>query len=96
MREGYIEDYVSKTEVKATPEEIQAVQPFERILVEDYGYPMEYLITHPQYRVKVRPSDTKKEYPVDIAVFSDKQKSDDDIYIVVECKKKARLMGEVN
>lgn len=93
MREGYIEDYVSKTEVKATPEEIQAVQPFERILVEDYGYPMEYLITHPQYRVKVRPSDTKKEYPVDIAVFSDKQKSDDDIYIVVECKKKARTDG---
>ena len=93
MREGYIEDYVSKIEVKATPEETQAVQPFERILVEDYGYPTEYLITHPQYRVKVRPSDTKKEYPVDIAVFSDARKSDDDIYIVVECKKKTRTDG---
>ena len=41
----------------------------------------------------MRPSDTKKEYPVDIAVFSAAQKSDDDIYIVVECKKKARKDG---
>lgn len=60
MRDGYIEDYVSGIEVKATPEEVQAVQPFEKILVDDYGYPKETLITHPQYRVKVRPSDTKK------------------------------------
>lgn len=30
MKDGYIEDYVSGVEVKATPEEIQAVQPFEK------------------------------------------------------------------
>lgn len=63
------------------------------MLVEDYGYPKNLITTHPQYRVKVRPSDTKKEYPVDIAVFSSTQKSDDDIYIVVECKKKTRKDG---
>ena len=69
MRDGYLLDFVSGTEVKATPEEIEAVQPFSRVLVEDYGYPKALISTHPQYRVKVRPSDTKKEYPVDIAVF---------------------------
>lgn len=93
MKEGYIEDYISGAEVKVTPEEIQAVQPFSKILVEDYGYPKELIITHPQYRVKVRPSDTKREYPVDIAVFSNPDKSDDSIFLVVECKKKTRKDG---
>lgn len=93
MKDGYLIDYITGVEVKATPEELQAVQPFARMLVEDYGYPKALITTHPQYRVKVRPSDTKKEYPVDIALFSSTQKSDDDIYIVVECKKKTRKDG---
>lgn len=93
MRDGYIEDYISGLEVRATPEEIQAVQPLSKILVEDYGYPKELLITHPQYRVKIRPSDEKKEYPIDIGVFNDAKKTDDDIYIVCECKKKTRKDG---
>lgn len=93
MRDGYLLDFVSGTEVKATPEEIEAVQPFSRVLVEDYGYPKALISTHPQYRVKVRPSDTKKEYPVDIAVFANPNKDDDDIFLVVECKKKTRKDG---
>lgn len=93
MKDGYLIDYITGVEIKATPEELQAVQPFARMLVEDYGYPKALITTHPQYRVKVRPSDTKKEYPVDIALFSSTQKSDDDIYIVVECKKKTRKDG---
>ena len=93
MRDGYIEDYVSGVEVKASAEEVQAVQPFEKILVEDYGYPKEMITTHPQYRVKVRPSDNKKEYPVDIAVFNNSAKDDDSVYIIVECKKKTRKDG---
>lgn len=93
MKDGYICDYIAGTEVKGTPEEIQAVQPFSRMIVEDYGYPKNLIITHPQYRVKVRQSDSKKEYPVDIAVSSDTDKSDDDIYIIVECKKKTRKDG---
>ncbi len=51
---------------------------FARMLVEDYGYPKAHIQTRPQYRVKVRPSGTKKEYPIDIAVFSDDRKNDDD------------------
>lgn len=87
-------DYISGIEVPATPEEIEATQVFSKLLVEDYGYPKEHIQTRPQFRVKVRPSDTKKEYPVDIAVFSDPNKTDDNIYIIVECKKKNRKDGK--
>ena len=92
--EGYIVDYISGKQVKGTPEEIEAVQPFSKKLVEDYGYPAQNIITHPQYRVKVRPSDEKKEYPVDIAVFTSSSCSDDDCYLIVECKKRTRKDGK--
>lgn len=74
-KEGYIIDYISGTQVKASPEELEATQVFSKILVEDYGYPKTHIQTRPQFHVKVRPSDTKKEYPVDIAVFSDTEKN---------------------
>jgi len=93
-KEGYIIDYISGQEVKATPEEVEAVQIFSKQLVEDYGYPKNHIQTRPQFRVKVRPSDTKKEYPVDIAVFSNERKVEDETYIIVECKKKNRKDGK--
>ena len=92
-KEGYIIDYISGTQVKASPEELEATQVFSKILVEDYGYPKTHIQTRPQFHVKVRPSDTKKEYPVDIAVFSNTEKTDDSIYLIVECKKKNRKDG---
>lgn len=92
-KEGYIIDYISGTQVKASPEELEATQVFSRILVEDYGYPKTQIQTRPQFHVKVRPSDTKKEYPVDIAVFTDSERTDDSIYLIVECKKKNRKDG---
>lgn len=92
-KEGYIFDYISGEQVKASPEELDATQVFSKMLVEDYGYPKSQIQTRPQFHVKVRPSDTKKEYPVDIAVFSDDDKSDDSLYIVVECKKRNRKDG---
>lgn len=90
----YIVDYISGTKVKATPEEIDAVQIFSKQLVEDYGYPKSNIQTRPQFRVKIRPSDTKKEYPVDIAIFPNNKKQEDEIYIIVECKKKNRKDGK--
>jgi type I restriction enzyme M protein len=93
-RDGYLIDYISGKNIKDGPEEREAVQVFARMLVEDYGYPKEHIQTRPQYRVKARPSDTKKEYPIDIAVFADGKKNDDDIYIVIECKKKDRKDGK--
>lgn len=92
-KEGYIFDYISGEEIKATPEEIDAVQVFSKILVEDYEYPKDVIQTRPQYRVKVRPSDIKKEYPIDIAIFDNNKKNEDDISIIIECKKKTRLDG---
>ena len=94
IKEGYIIDYISGLQVKETPEEVEAVQPFSKILVDDYGYPKEFVHTRPQYRVKVRPSDTKKEYPVDIAVFQSSDHTYEAEYIIVECKKKNRRDGK--
>lgn len=93
IREGYLVDFISGTEVKATPEETQAVQVFAKQLVLDYGYPKERIQTRPQWHVRSRPSDTKKEYPVDISIFNSEKKSDESIFIVVECKKKNRKDG---
>src|SRR3989344_4787161 len=94
VKEGYVLDYISKQEVKGTPEEVEAVQVFSKQLVEDYGYKRELIQTHPQFRVRSRPSDTKKEYPVDIAVFEQTKKDDDSVYIIIECKKKNRKEGK--
>jgi len=88
-----IEDFISGQMIKATPEEIEAVQVFSKILVEDYGYPKENIKTRPQHRVKARPSDTTKEYPIDIGVFSGSSKKDDELLIIVECKKSNRKDG---
>jgi len=88
-----IEDFISGQIIKATPEEIEAVQVFSKILVEDYGYPKENIKTRPQHRVKARPSDTTKEYPIDIGVFSSPSKKDEELLIIVECKKSNRKDG---
>ncbi|MBR1672961.1 MAG: type I restriction enzyme HsdR N-terminal domain-containing protein [Fretibacterium sp.] len=92
-KEDFIIDYISGLQVRETPEELDAVQPFSRILVNDYGYPKEYIQTRPQYRVKARPSDTKKEYPVDIVVFTGREHNEETVYIIIECKKKNRKDG---
>lgn len=88
-----IVDFISGKDVQATPEEVEAVQPFAHILVEDYGYSKDQIQTHPQYRVQVRPSDMVKEYPVDIAVFKGSGRDDKDIQIVIECKRNSRKDG---
>lgn len=94
IKEGYLIDFISGQEIKATPEETEAVQVFARQLVEDYDYDKAQIQTRPQFRVKVRPSDERKEYPVDIAIFKDKNKKEDDVQIIVECKKKTRKDGK--
>lgn len=88
-----ITDFVSGVVVKATPEEVHAVQVFSQLLVNDYGYPKEHIRTRPQWRVKVRPSDVKKEYPIDIAVFDCAAHDDKNVQIIVECKKPNRRDG---
>lgn len=93
INSDYLVDFISGIRIKSTPEEIGAVQVFAHQLVEDYGYSKDQIQTRPQYRVKTRPSDNEKSYPVDIMVFSDKDKSEANEYIVVECKKETRKDG---
>jgi type I restriction enzyme M protein len=88
-----IKDYISGIEINETPEEIEAVQPYLKILVEDYNYPKDLIKSRPQHRVKARPSDNVNEYPVDIAVFSNNKKRDEDLEIIVECKRKNKKDG---
>ena len=93
LKPGYIVDFISGLPVKDTPEERDAVQVFAHRLVEDYGYPKELIQTRPQHRVRKSPSDEEKSYPVDIAVFRTPKKLEDDLFMVVECKKKTRKDG---
>ena len=93
LKPGYSADFISGLPIKDTPEERDAVQVFSRRLVEDYDYPKNLIQTRPQYRVRKRPSDEEKSYPVDIAVFRSAPKVEDDLFLVVECKKKTRKDG---
>lgn len=91
---GYVPDYISGELVRPTPEELEAVQVFARRLVEDYGYDKSQIQTRPQHRVRIRPSDEERSYPVDIAVFSSNKRTEDNLFMVIECKKKDRKDGE--
>lgn len=88
LPKGYMIDYISGKQVRATPEEREAVQVFARRLVEDFGYPKDHIRTRPQFHVRVSPSDSKRSYPVDIAVFGSAKQAESDLNLVVECKKK--------
>ena len=93
IKEGWIRDYISGIPVKATPEEVDAVQIFSQRLHEDYGYPKVHIQTRPQFRVRSSPSDEAKSYPVDIAVFKEDKKIEDELFMLVECKKKTKREG---
>lgn len=90
---GTVLDFVSGTPVRATPEEVEAVQVFARRLVEDFDYPIAHLRTRPQWRVRHTPSGSGRSYPVDIAVFSTPQHHDDELFMVIECKRQNRKEG---
>jgi type I restriction enzyme M protein len=91
--ENIIKDFISGVEIKNTPEERAATQPFSKFLVEDYDYPIENIQTRPQYRVRERPSAEKNTYPVDIAIFKNSKKKDEDLEIIVECKQPDKKSG---
>lgn len=93
IKEGYIVDYISGEQVRGTLEEIEAVQVFSKQLVKDYGYNKTQIQTRPQYKVRKRPSDPHGTYPVDIAIFNNDRKKDDELYIIVECKSPTKTEG---
>lgn len=94
IKDGYILDFISEIEIKATPEEVEATQVFSKRLIDEYEFNKSDIQTRPQYFVRKSPSDeAKKEYPVDIAVFKDKGRAESDLIGLVECKKKTRKDG---
>lgn len=96
LKEGYIIDFVSGLQVKETPEEVDAVQPFAKILVNDYGYPKENIQTRPQYRVKVRPSDTKRNIPLILPFSIIKTIVKIRFISLLSVKRKIEKMGKAN
>lgn len=86
-------DYISGLRVRATREEREAVQVFARRLVEDFGYPKGRIQTHPQFRVRLRPSDEGRSFPVDIAVFSSNDHVEGNLILVVEGKAPEKTKG---
>ena len=70
------------------------MQVFARRLVEDYGYSRNRIRTRPQHRVRRRPSDEGRSYPVDIAVFHGTEHTESQLAMIVECKKNDRRDGE--
>lgn len=96
LKSGYIYDYISGLQVKATPEETEAVQVYSKILVEDYHYPKDNIQTHPQFRIKASPSDTQYKYPLISLYLKLQKKKRGEEYIIVECKKKQERMAYHN
>lgn len=94
LEKGKIQDFISGEWVVAIPEEVEAVQVFVRRLVEDYGYEKSQIQTHPQFRVRKRPSDEKREYPVDIAVFKSSKRIESNLFMIVECKQPDEVRGK--
>lgn len=93
-RDGYIIDFISGQEIKASPEEVEATQVFSKRLIDEYEFKKEDVQTRPQFHVRKSPSDeAKKTYPVDIAVFKSKSRAESDLIGLVECKKKTRKDG---
>jgi len=92
-KDGYIFDFISGQEIKATPEEIDAVQPFSKRLFEEYEYDKELLQTRPQYTVRKTPSDEVKTFPIDIGVFKSNGRTESELVGIIECKKKTRKDG---
>lgn len=86
-------DFISGLSVRNKPEEKEAVQPFSRVLVDDYGYPKNHIQVHPQFFIKSRPSDKYESYPLDIAIFKSDKKTPDNLYIIIECKRNDQKEG---
>jgi len=88
-KKGYIQDFITGNLIKNTPENKEAKVIFEERLVKEYGYFKNQI--QPEFGIK---KGSKYIGPADIVVFRDeKHKQQEDIYIIVECKRKERTDG---
>lgn len=87
-----VTDYITGIEVKDFPEE-ENVQLLARWFV-SLGYKKEQIQTHPQYRIKKAKRSKKRQIPIDLAVFQDEKREDDNILFIAECKRSQIQGGE--
>jgi len=86
---GYIQDFITSGWIKATPENKEAKVVFEERLVKEYGYSKNQI--QPEFPIK---KGSQYIGPADIVVFRDeKYKKQEDVYIIIECKRKERTDG---
>lgn len=86
-KKGYVRDFITGRWLKDKPEEGPR-QILEKRLVEEYGYSK----SHIEIEFPVQKG-SKRIGPTDIAVFRDEKKVIDNLYIIVETKRKERKDG---
>lgn len=90
-REGYLKDSVSGKWVKATPEIAEAKLVFAERLLKEYGYSKGQICTFPEFYIQK--GSNEKVGPADIVVFKDKKQTQDNIFLIIETKRKDRRDG---
>ena len=89
-KEGYVKDPVSGRLVKITPERVEAKIVFAQRLLSEYGYSKEQIQTFPEFYIQ---KGSTKIGPADIVVFKDSKKTFDNIFLIVETKRKDKKDG---
>jgi type I restriction enzyme M protein len=89
-KNGYIKDPVSDKFVKITPERVEAKIVFAEKLINEYGYSKDQIQTFPEFYIQ---KGSTKIGPADIVVFRDNRKTFDNIYLIVETKRKDKKDG---
>ncbi len=86
-KDEFIVDYITGKNLRNTPEE-KVRQVMEKKLVEEYGYPKENIRIEFQIQ-----KGSLRIGPADIVIFHDNRHEYDNIYIVIETKRKERSDG---
>lgn len=90
-KEGYIKDPVTGRLVKITPERVEAKIIFAERLINEYGYSKEQIQTFPEFYIQ---KGSTKIGPADIVIFRNSKKTFDNIFLIVETKRKDKKDGE--
>lgn len=85
-----VTDFISGRHLAARPEEVDARQPFAVRLVREYGYPKSHIRTVPEVSIQ---KGSQVVGQADIVVFHSEDHSPDNIYIIVETKRRKRTDG---
>ena len=87
--EGKLYDYITKEEIQNTPENREAKVVIEERLHKEYGYDLDQML--PEFIVQ---KGSTLIGPADVVIFNDsKNKNQDNIFAIIECKRKDRSDG---